>query len=93
MLGHFSYFFRILWPSQVSMAFFIDFFRNFFDFGRILEGFGEGFGMFFLRFFAFGTKSAILQKSLFFLRKIAIFHDSSSQKSTKNLSQMAANFA
>ena len=77
MLGHFSHFFRILGPSQVSMAFLIDSFDNFFDFGRILEGFGEGLGMFFLRFFAFGAKSAILQKSLFFLRKIAIFHDSS----------------
>ncbi len=32
----FSHFFRICWPSSVIMTFFIDFFRIFIDFGRIL---------------------------------------------------------
>ena len=65
----------------------------FFDFSSILGGFGEDFGSFFSMIFRFFAKIVILQKSLFFLRKIAIFKDSSSFKSIKNLSKIDANFA
>ena len=43
----FSHFFRIFFASYIIMHFFIDFFRFFIDFGRILGGFWDDFSMIF----------------------------------------------
>ena len=95
MLGNFSQFFRIwgaFWTHLTPSLFFgtldLDFYRFLVDFGWISEGFGDGFSMAF-RIFA---KNRDFVKIVAFLQKIAIFKDSSSQKSIKNPSKIHANF-
>ena len=88
----FAHFEGFLDASYAILVFWDALFWIFIDFLSIWDGFREDFGMVFRWFFVFLLKIAILLKSLFFLQKIAIFKDSTLQKSIKNPSKIHANF-
>ena len=91
MLVHFSHFLYILgsfWthftPSWFSGTLFFDFCRFFVNFGWISKRFWDGFSMVF-RIFA---QNRDFVKIIVFYGKVAIFKDSSLQKSSKNPSKI-----
>ena len=93
MSGTFSHFFSFFSHVWRILNHHCLFYRFFVDFCSILGGFGEHFGTIFRCFSAFFGKIAILLKSLFSLREIAVFKDSGFLKTDKNPLEMDAKFA
>ena len=77
----FSHLVSFFGASEVITCFFFEFFI---DFGWISEGFGEGFGWIFRRFFALLLKMPILQNIAFSHWKINKIKGWSLRKSIKN---------